>query len=64
MGSSVWQILTIVGPIVLIIAIAWAALHNRQSRAGLKRTEQATHDLYKEQDRADKAGESHKDDAR
>ncbi|MDB5696621.1 MAG: hypothetical protein JWN21_2164 [Sphingomonas bacterium] len=62
MGSSAWQILTIVGPIVLIVAIAWAALHNRQSRGGVERTEHATHDLYQEQDRADKAGETKQDD--
>ena len=61
MGSISWQILVIVGPLLLIGAIAWAALHNRQSRRGIQRTEQATHDLYKEQDASDKSGESKHD---
>jgi hypothetical protein len=62
-GSIAWEILVVVGPLILIAAIAWAVLHNRQSRRGLERTEQATHDLYKRQDAADKSHESHRDDA-
>ncbi len=54
-GSGLWGILVIVGPILLAAAIAWAALNNRQSKAAERRTEEATHDLYKEQDAADKA---------
>ena len=54
MGSSLWQILVIVGPIILFGAIAWAALNNRQSRRGEQRSEAATHDLYQEQDATDK----------
>lgn len=57
-GGGIWGILVVVGPLLLIAAIAWAALHNRQSKSGEARTEAATHDLYQEQDRADKAGES------
>lgn len=64
MGSISWQLLVVIGPLVLIGAIAWAALHNRQSRRGIQRTEQATHDLYQEQDAADKSGESKRDEAR
>ena len=46
------------GALALMAAIAWAALHNRQSKGGEARTEAATRDLYQEQDRADKAGET------
>lgn len=47
-GSYIWEILVIVGPIVLAIAIAWAMMHNRQSRSEYKRTEAATRDLYQD----------------
>jgi type II secretory pathway pseudopilin PulG len=60
-GSIAWELLVVVGPLLLIGAIVWATLHNRQSRRGEQRTEQATHDLYKAQDAADKSGESHHD---
>lgn len=49
---------SIAGALLLGAAIAWAALHNRQSKSGKARTEAATRELYEEQDRADKAGES------
>ena len=52
---------TIIGAVLLLAAIGWAALNNRQSRRGYKRTEEATRDLYQEQDRADKAGETSRD---
>ena len=61
MGSEFWQILVIVGPLILIGAIAWAALNNRQSRRGVERTEDATRDLYQAQDASDKSHESHRD---
>ena len=54
MGSNFWGVLVIVGPILLVAAIAWAALNNRQSRRGERRTEEATRDLYREQDADDK----------
>lgn len=60
-GSGIWGILVIVGPLLLLGAIAWAALNNRQSRRGEQRTEDATRALYREQDRADKSGESSQD---
>jgi HAMP domain-containing protein len=46
---------TIIGAVLLGVAIAWAALNNRQSRREEQRTEDATRELYKEQDAADKA---------
>ena len=52
---------TIIGALLLGAVIAWAALNNRQSRRGEQRTEDATRQLYKDQDAADKAGESQRD---
>ncbi len=54
-GSGVWGFAVIVGPLLLAAAIIWAMLNNRQTRAGERRTEEATSELYKEQDAADKA---------
>ena len=53
-GSGIWGILLILGPIVLAAAIAWAMLNNRQSRKGVQRTEEATHDLYQAEDEKNK----------
>ncbi len=55
--SSLWGVMTIIGPIVLVIAIVWAMRHNRMSREEKRRSEQATHDLYDRQDRADEAAD-------
>ncbi|HET9509851.1 MAG TPA: hypothetical protein VFO80_01765 [Sphingomonas sp.] len=56
-GGGIWSILTIVGPLVLIAALAWAVLSNRRSRAAERRTEEATRANYERQERADKANE-------
>ena len=53
-GSGIWGVLVVVGPLLLAIAIAWAALNNRQSRKGLRRTEDATRDLYRAEDAQNK----------
>ena len=53
-GSGIWGIVVIVGPILLALAIAWAALNNRQSRKAERRTEEATHDLYQAEDAKNK----------
>ena len=48
-GSFNWSLLTIVGPILLFAVILWATLKNRKSTPEeIERTEQATHDLYQE----------------
>lgn len=55
-ASSVWSLVTVVGPILLIVVLAWAMLRNRsRSRAEKERTEQATRDLYERSDRESKA---------
>ncbi|WP_160174188.1 hypothetical protein [Sphingopyxis sp. MWB1] len=37
-----WSLLTILGPILLLIVLGWAMLNNRRSRAEKRRTEEAT----------------------
>ena len=50
-GGFNWSLLTIVGPALLAVVILWALLRNRKtSRAERDRTEQATHDLYREEE--------------
>lgn len=50
-GGFNWTLLTIVGPALLAVVILWALLKNRgTSRAEHDRTEQATHNLYKEEE--------------
>ena len=54
-GSDVnyWTIVTIVGPILLVLAIAWAMLRNRGSSAeSVERTEDATRQNYRDEQRA------------
>ncbi|MGZ8310881.1 MAG: hypothetical protein ACXWUP_05475 [Allosphingosinicella sp.] len=51
-GGFSWSLLTIVGPIVLALVIAWAALRNRSSRGEIERSEQATRRLYDEEEGA------------
>ena len=53
--GSQWGLLTIIGPILLAVAIGWAILHNRGSRRDVERTEEATRRMYDEQSREDQA---------
>ena len=53
---------TAIGAVLLLAVIGWATMNNRQSKRDYKRTEDATRQLYKEQDRQDKAGENSRDD--
>ena len=46
-----WTLLTIVGPRVLVLVIAWAILRNRRSRASDAESEAATRRGYEEEDR-------------
>lgn len=55
-GSTMYGLMTIIGPILLAAVILWAVLANRsRSRAEKQRSETATRDLYKSIDRQDKA---------
>ena len=52
-GGFNWSILNIVGPLLLLLVLAWAVLRNRKSsKSDVDRTEAATRDLYREEDAA------------
>lgn len=51
--NSLWGVVTVVGPILLLAALAWAALHNRNSDVSEAKTEAATARMYDEQSRED-----------
>ncbi|UZK69098.1 hypothetical protein OKW76_13875 [Sphingomonas sp. S1-29] len=55
--SSVWGALTIIGPIILVIAIVWAMRNNRGTAREVQATEEATRRNYDEQEKADKAAD-------
>jgi uncharacterized membrane protein len=57
MSGGWWSLMTILGPIVLAVAIAWAILNNRRSKSAEDRTEAATRQMYAEQNADDKAKE-------
>ena len=49
MDESLWGIMTILGPVILLIVLVWLVM-NRRSTGKTGRTEQATHDLYQEEE--------------
>lgn len=57
--GSLWGLLTIVGPIVLIIAIVWAMTHNRTTKAQDRRTEEATAAQYDRASAEDELRQNH-----
>ncbi len=46
-----WTLLTIVGPLLLLLVIAFAILRNRRSKASDAESESATRQVYAEEDR-------------
>jgi len=48
-----WSLMTIVGPILLVLVLAWAMLNNRHSNAEKQRTEDATRMRRAEEDAAE-----------
>jgi ABC-type nickel/cobalt efflux system permease component RcnA len=57
MGDSMgW--LALIGGLLIAAVLAWAIINNRRSAAARRQTEAATHDLYQEIDREDKANHS------
>ncbi len=57
--EKLWPIITIVGPILLLVVVLWAIVRNRTSKRSLQRTEQATKDLYAEEDKREKRRNTH-----
>ena len=53
--SGIYGVMTILGPIVLGAVLLWALLNNRRSKGQERRTEEATREMYKQQERDDKA---------
>jgi len=51
MGGLGWSLITIGGPIVLIVVLAWAVLRNRAQRNDGVDTEAETRRVYDEEDR-------------
>jgi hypothetical protein len=59
-GGS-WGLITFIGPLLLAAVLLWVLLRNRKSRdRDVGRTEQATRDLYREEEEKRRTG----DDAR
>jgi hypothetical protein len=58
LGGGNWAIINIVGPLLLAAALLWALLRNRKSsRSDVDRTEQATRDLYREEEERRRTGD-------
>lgn len=51
--NSLWGVLTIAGPVVLVVALVWAVRHNGGTPEEEAATEEATHRMYDEQARDD-----------
>jgi ABC-type protease/lipase transport system fused ATPase/permease subunit len=51
-GGASWGIITIVGPLLMLVIFAWALMRNKKSRRSIEETEQATRDLYRKEDAA------------
>ena len=58
-GGFNWALLNIVGPLLILVVLAWVVLRNRKSsKADVDRTESATRDLYREEDAAHRKDDS------
>ena len=51
-GGASWGIITIVGPLLILIVFAWVVMKNKKSKTSIDTTEQATRDLYRKEDAA------------
>jgi hypothetical protein len=54
MGDSLWSLVVIAGPIVLVAALLFAIVRNRRTAREEAHTEQATRELYKRQSAEDR----------
>ena len=55
MGQANWWVMDVVGPVILLIVLIWLVMR-RRSTGKTGRTEQATHDLYAEEERRRREG--------
>ena len=51
-----WTLITVVGPILLLAAIAWAMIRNRKAKTPLAVTEAGTRRVYDEEERRRREG--------
>lgn len=51
LGGALWGLVIVGGPLALLLVLIWAVKKNRISRAQERHAEQATRDLYREEDR-------------
>ena len=57
MSASLWPIITVVGPILLLAALIWAFLRNRNApRSTVTRAEQGAEDLRESINRDEQTG--------
>ena len=49
--GSLWPLITILGPILLLVAIIWATLRNRGSREDIARADRGARELREEIER-------------
>jgi len=49
MDETLWGIMNILGPAILLIALIWLVMRRRSNRTD-SRTEQATRDVYREEE--------------
>lgn len=52
-GGGLWGVITIAGPIILALVLAFTMLRNRRSRSEKLRSEQAVRDQHNEERRAE-----------
>lgn len=55
-GGWQWALITIVGPIVLLLALAWAVLRNKRSRTPEDVSEAGARRVYEEEEQRRRAG--------
>jgi membrane protein implicated in regulation of membrane protease activity len=56
-GGWNWAIIDILLPAILVVVLLWAFLRNRSSRREIDRSEQATRDLYREEEERRRSGD-------
>ena len=57
-GGGSWGIINIVGPLLLAAVLLWVLLRNRKTRrSDVERSEQATRDLYREEEEKRRTGD-------
>jgi hypothetical protein len=52
----IWTVVTVVGPILLILVLAWAIMRNRKARTPNQVTEAGTRRVYEEEEQRRRDG--------